>query len=249
MERIRAILYDAGHTLVRPRPDRDEVWSFLGHQLGVDLGKAQGSEFPNPGSFFYGRFGRDGLGAYTSDEHARSFWAEYYAVALTNAGVDLDRDTLLSAGYAVYDWYKDPEQWELFPDTRAALEAAEAAGFLQGVISDWGTDLLPILHAHELTRHLGFVVASAVVGASKPHPDIFRFALDRAGLQPAEAVYVGDSYIADVLGARNAGLSPVLIDRDGKAPAVDCPVVRSLTEVPALIEGGVLSGANGRSIG
>ncbi len=245
MDRIRAILYDAGHTLVRPRPDRDEVWSFLAHQLGTDIAAERRGDFPHPGAFFYARFGRDGLGAYTSDERARSFWAEYYARALREAGVDLPEETLRSAGYAVYDWYKDPEQWQLFPDTRAALEQAEEAGFVQGVISDWGTDLLPILHAHELTRHLDFVVASAVVGSSKPHPDIFRFALDRAGLAPSEAAYVGDSYIADVLGARNAGLLGVLIDRDGKAPAVDCPVARSLGDIPTIIEETLVLRTNG----
>jgi putative hydrolase of the HAD superfamily len=96
--------------------------------------------------------------------------------------------------------------------------------------------LLPILHAHEITERMDFVVASAVVRSSKPHRDIFLYALDRAGIAPQEAIYVGDSYLADVLGSRAVGLHPVLIDRDRRAPAsIDAPVVHALTEVVNLI--------------
>jgi putative hydrolase of the HAD superfamily len=87
---------------------------------------------------------------------------------------------------------------------------------------------------------MDFVVASAVVGSSKPHRDIFLYALGRAGVQAHETVYVGDSYLADVLGSRGAGLHPVLIDREGKAPAIDAPVVGALTDVLEIV--GRLSG-------
>ncbi len=234
MPNIRAILYDAGRTLVRPRPQAADIWEFLSHQLGVDLARER--KLPDVGHFYYARLGKDGLGAYDSDERARSFWSAYYAEALLEAGVDLPREELASAGNAVYDWYQRPEQWEPYPDVRDALFLAHDRGLTQGVVSDWGTDLVPLLHAHEITQYLDFAIASAAVGASKPHPDIFRYALDRAGLEPHEVVYVGDSYIADVLGARAVGIAPVLIDREGKAPRVDCPVVRELTEVVGVIE-------------
>ena len=229
MSHYRAILYDAGRTLVRPRPQAPEIWDFLAAQLGVKL--ARQSELPDVGHFYYARLGQDGLGSYDSDERARSFWAEYYAQALLGAGVDLPREELLSAGNALYDWYQQPTQWEPYPEVLETLSRAHELGLVQGVISDWGTDLVPILHAHDVTRHLDFVVASAAIGVAKPHPDIFHFAVARAGLKPADVLYVGDSYIADVLGARTAGIAPVLIDRDGRAPAVDCPVISSLLQV------------------
>ncbi len=234
MDTIRAILYDAGRTLVRPKPQAPEIWDFLAAQLGIELARER--KLPNVGHFFYERLGRDGLGAYDSDAHARSFWAEYYTQALLDAGVDLPREELLSAGHAIYDWYQQPEQWEPYPEVLEALRRAHERGLRQGVVSDWGTDLAPMLHAHEITQHLEFVVASAAVGASKPHPDIFRYALARADLRPDEVVYVGDSYVADVLGARAVEIAPILIDREGRAPAVDCPVVSSLLDVLDLIE-------------
>ncbi|HEY7802352.1 MAG TPA: HAD family hydrolase [Dehalococcoidia bacterium] len=233
---IRAIFYDAGHTLVRPRPGIDELWDFLAHQLGIDIAAEHRGPFPDVGAFFYSRLGEDGLGSYASDDAARSFWSEYYAYALTDVAPDVPREQLLSAGSAEFDWYRDPAQWQPFPEVLDALRAAKERGLVQGVVSDWGTDLLPILHAHEITRLMDFVVASAVVGSSKPHREIFLYALDRAGMRPEETVYVGDSYLADVLGSRAAGLHPILIDREGVAPLIDAPVVHALTEVLDIVD-------------
>ena len=234
---IKAIFYDAGHTLVRPRPEFDEVWDFLGHQLGIDITTEHRGAFPDVNAFFYSRLGQDGLGAYASDASARSFWTQYYAYALRDIARELPVEEIQSAGGALYDWYKDPVQWQPFPEVIEALCAAKERGLIQGVVSDWGSDLLPILHAHEITSLMDFVVASAVVGSSKPHRDIFLFALGRAGVHAHETVYVGDSYLADVLGSRSAGLHPVLIDRDGNAPSgIDAPVVGALTELLSVVD-------------
>lgn len=233
---IRAIFYDAGHTLVRPRAGIDEVWDFLAHQLGISIVAEQRGAFPDVGAFFYSRLGEDGLGSYASDRAARTFWTEYYVYALRDVAQELPVQELRSAGEALYDWYAHPAQWQPFPETIAALEAGRARGLVQGVVSDWGSDLLPILHAHEITRLMDFVVASAIVGSSKPHREIFLYALGRAGVAPGETVYVGDSYLADVLGSRAAGLHPVLIDRERKAPAIDAPVVGALTDVLDIVD-------------
>lgn len=233
---IRAIFYDAGHTLVKPRAEIDEVWDFLAHQLGVTIAAEHRGDFPDVGAFFYSRLGEDGLGSYASDAKARTFWTEYYAFALRDVVRDVPDAQIRSAGEALYDWYADPYQWQPFPEAIAALDAGRDRGLIQGVVSDWGSDLLPILHAHEITLRMDFVVASAVMGSSKPHRDIFLYALDRAGIRAEEAVYVGDSYLADVLGSRGAGLHPILIDREGRAPAIDAPVIRSLTEILPLID-------------
>jgi REG-2-like HAD superfamily hydrolase len=234
MTSFRAIFYDAGRTLLRPKPNEREIWDFLGRQLGTALDVER--KMPDVGHFFYARLGEDGLGAYDSDERARSFWGSYYVQAMRDAGVDLPQEQLVSAATALSDWYTEPETWELYPDVIETLDGVRARGLLQGIVSDWGSDLISLLHAHELTDHLDFVVASANVRSAKPHPDIFRYALARAQLEAHDVLYVGDSYLSDVLGARTVGITPVLIDREGKAPEVDCFVVRALTGVLDLID-------------
>ncbi len=77
---------------------------------------------------------------------------------------------------------------------------------------------------------------SAVVGVSKPDPRIFRIALERSGLPASDAAYVGDYYEVDVVGARAAGMAPVLFDPIGAYSGVDCPVVQSLGDVVPLVD-------------
>src|SRR5581483_3912544 len=107
---IRAVFYDAGHTLVRPRAEIDEVWDFLAHQLGIDIAAHQRGPFPDVAAFFYSRLGEDGLGAYASDAAARTFWTEYYAYALREVARGLSSEEVRSAGEALYDWYAEPAQ-------------------------------------------------------------------------------------------------------------------------------------------
>ena len=78
------------------------------------------------------------------------------------------------------------------------------------------------------------MVTSAEVGVAKPGPAIFEHALELAGARAADAVHVGDSLENDVAGARAAGIRPVLVARDGSAPA-GVEAIRSLAELPSLL--------------
>jgi putative hydrolase of the HAD superfamily len=70
----------------------------------------------------------------------------------------------------------------------------------------------------------------------KPHPSIFEAALALAGVEARESVMVGDSLTHDIDGARRVGMRGVLVHRStDPAPASDVPVIRSMTELPALL--------------
>ena len=87
----------------------------------------------------------------------------------------------------------------------------------------------------ELGRFLDLLVVSSHLGVSKPDPRVFQMALNRIAVPPAAAIYVGDTYVKDVMGARAAGLTPVLLDRRGTAPMLDCACVRNLTDLLPLV--------------
>ena len=132
----------------------------------------------------------------------------------------------------------DPAQWEPFPDVLETLPPL-AQHYLLVVVSNWNWELPEVLAHCGLAPYLHAVVTSARVGYGKPHPAIFRYALALAGAAPEEALMVGDWYDADVAGARRAGVRAVLLHRRGTPPEVDCPVIRSLAELPALLKRGV----------
>jgi putative hydrolase of the HAD superfamily len=80
------------------------------------------------------------------------------------------------------------------------------------------------------------IVDSAVVGVAKPDPGIFRHLVERSGIAPERAVYVGDTVRYDVTGARAAGLVPIHFDPYARCERRAGHVhVRSLGEVADLL--------------
>jgi HAD superfamily hydrolase (TIGR01509 family) len=121
------------------------------------------------------------------------------------------------------------------PDTVAL---ARRAGLAAAVISNSNGTIAAILDTFGLGRHLDFVIDSSRVGVEKPDPRIFRIALERARLSPEDAAYIGDLYSIDVLGARAAGLSAVLVDPGRCWPPRDCPTApTALHAVQLLLDG------------
>jgi len=120
---------------------------------------------------------------------------------------------------------------ELYPDVHPTLTKLARGGFSMGLISNAPADTDQVVESLGLTKFLGSVIISGAVGYSKPHPEIFRMALRDLDVPPEEAIHVGDVYEADVVGARNAGMNGLLIDREGAQPIFDCPCMKSLDEI------------------
>jgi putative hydrolase of the HAD superfamily len=79
------------------------------------------------------------------------------------------------------------------------------------------------------------VLPSAAVGLAKPAPELYRLACRRAGVEPHAAAMIGDSYQADALAARAAGMHAVLLDRDGVARDVN-PAVPVATDLVTAVD-------------
>jgi putative hydrolase of the HAD superfamily len=66
-----------------------------------------------------------------------------------------------------------------------------------------------------LDRYFSFAFSSADVSASKPAPDIFHAALDRAGVQAIESIHIGDHLVDDIHGAGSVGMHTIWVNRTG----------------------------------
>ncbi|HEX6302239.1 MAG TPA: HAD family hydrolase [Acidimicrobiia bacterium] len=80
------------------------------------------------------------------------------------------------------------------------------------------------------------VIDSGGVGVEKPDPRIFDFALEVLGLSPESIWYVGDTPAFDVVGARRAGLQPILMDPFGVNSDFDVSCVRALADIARMVE-------------
>src|SRR3990170_5047274 len=119
----------------------------------------------------------------------------------------------------IEDAFARRSAWYVYPDVLPALDALNGAGIRLAVISNFVWGAPELIHDLELARHFDAVVISARVGFQKPNPGIFRHALKQMRVAPERALHVGDSYRADVLGARRLGINAVLIARGTGDPA------------------------------
>jgi putative hydrolase of the HAD superfamily len=111
------------------------------------------------------------------------------------------------------------------------LQGLRARGLRTAVVSNADGRVEALLRTAGLGNHLELVVDSHYEGIEKPDPEIFRRALSRMGVRAERAAYVGDIYSIDVVGARAAGLAPVLIDPLGAYPDADCLRIERLADL------------------
>ncbi|HEY6507556.1 MAG TPA: HAD family hydrolase [Vicinamibacterales bacterium] len=145
-------------------------------------------------------------------------------------------EALNACAKEIYVEWAACHHFHLYDDVAGVMEQLSAGGIKVGLISNSHRSL----HDFQAHFNLGATVVAAVSSAEhgylKPHPSIFRTALDQAGVRADVSMMVGDSVVHDVEGARGVGIRPVLLHRaDGSTPSVDVPVIRTLAELPALL--------------
>ena len=137
-------------------------------------------------------------------------------------------DEMAQQAFEVF--YRARNRVDLYDDVLPALERLSARHRLFAV-SNGNADLAAVGIASWFEGSL----AAREAGCLKPDPRIFRMLLERAGLAPYDALHVGDDPLADVEGARRAGLDAVWVNRRGDPwpDGLDPPVrtVRSLADL------------------
>ncbi len=167
--------------------------------------------------------------AYAAGHPDQEATARYFRAILGGAKVSGERlDETIALLRRRHD---DRLLWSVVqPGTREGIQEIRRRGYVVGVVSNADGSVERLLNEQGFSGHFDFVLDSARVGVQKPDPRIFRLACERAGVPPSLAVYVGDVPGVDVLGARRAGLIPVLMDPGDAFTEVQCLRVHDITE-------------------
>jgi len=222
---VRAVLFDAGGTLVHPdwerlarlataSAGREFVAADLGRKFkemmcAVDAGMQRGEPAP--------------------DDSSKRNWVfrrVYRALELDDDACEKLSGQIDTAHAARHLWSA------LDTDAPAVLASLREAGLRIAVISNTEDGRLEeLLDLVELKSHFDCFIDSYIVNKRKPDAAIFQLALARLGIEPAEAVYIGDSYGHDALPALRLGMRAVLLDPLGLYPESVCPRIRTLGEL------------------
>lgn len=231
---LTAVFFDLYNTLAGFRPSRYEIQSEALADFGITVtpeGIVNGYSLAD--AFMSHQNATKPVRSLSREEN-RVFFAEYERRVLRGAGVEVSQDEAWQIWRRIR---KIDYGLALFDDTIPALETCRQMGLTVGLISNMNQSGDELAGSMGLLPYLDFSITSHEVGAEKPHPLIFERALERAGARPENAVHVGDQLTSDVAGAENAGITPVLLDRDGNHRYYAAqPRIEELSELPELLE-------------
>lgn len=231
---VRAILFDLDGTLRHSVPSGYDTFLDILTDLGYRLDDEQRREGERWTHFYWSVAPEmikdiDELGA---DNPA--FWARYAqrqieALRIGNCPTELAEkvNVLMTARYKPVDTIPD--------DVRPTLLELRARGIKLALVSNRSEVLAPVAEALGLLDLFDLTLSAGEAGCWKPAPGIFLHALKVLGVAPEDAVYVGDNFHADVEGARNAGLTPILIDPRRLYSDPRCPTIGTIAGLPTAL--------------
>ncbi|HVG21994.1 MAG TPA: HAD-IA family hydrolase [Blastocatellia bacterium] len=228
MKNIKAIFFDAGGTLIHL--DSSHICGLISAELGAS---------PSPDNFRRAQYLAMRRVAELVAEGAGStekLKAQFYSTLLPEIGVPADKlqravECVLKLAQAEMLWRKADES------TALTLRELKERGLTLGVVSNSDGRIENAFEQAGLSTYFDFFIDSFLVGVEKPDPKIFHIATERAAVAPSQAAYVGDLYSVDVVGARDAGLLPILYDPYELNPQADCIRIRMLGDLLGLVDG------------
>jgi HAD superfamily hydrolase (TIGR01662 family) len=220
---LKAVLFDVDFTLARPGPE-------LGPEGYVRAGERHGLRL-DPTRY---EAARDAalvdLRRHPELEHDDEIWFRFTERIVRGMGGDAD--SAYDCAVEITRGWERHENFDLYDDVAAVVAELRDAGIRIGLVSNSARDV------REFARHHGLEVDAGISsfhhGHTKPHASIFRAVLDMLGVQPAEAVMVGDTIADDIEGALAIGMRAILLDREGRNPDFE-PRIETLKDLVPIL--------------
>jgi len=223
---ITTVLFDAGGTLVHLD------YSFLHKELrqaGITISRRAIRQAEYASRAEIDRRAR-GLVMDTDETRRRP----YFAVLLDQLGVDAATARHLIERFDAA--HAQANLWRvMLPSTPHILRELRDRGLTLGVVSNADGRIATLLRQCEIDQFFQVIIDSHVVGVEKPDPQIFHLALTQAQARPEQAIFIGDIYGIDVLGAERVGIRPLLLDLLGCYAGVQCEKIRHLGELRTIV--------------
>lgn len=225
--RYDAVLFDMGHTLVHFDPPETAIMQMAMRDAGIERSV---EEIRAAVQLVWGEYYRDAATTTfaATPDYDHQTQLRLMRGLLDQFGIRVDDEALEAYEGLIDARFSQPGVMRPFPEVADVLAALQERDYRLGIVSNWSWNLRDRVAQAALDGFFEIVWGSAYAGCNKPHPGIFFQALVQMDLLAGRTLYVGDSYVHDVVGARSAGLDVVLLDRGRTANKPDCPVIHDL---------------------
>lgn len=234
-DKIKAILFDLDGTLRHNKPSSVHAFFDYAVQFGLHDSMEKRKAATRWAHYYWAQSQdlADDLRIYQDLDDP--FWTNYSRRNLMAFDCEIECADELAPMMVAYmnDEYQ-PVDW-VPEDVPATLQTLRDHGYHLAVLSNRNQPCQDHLQTLGLLDYFDFALAAGEVNVWKPDPMVFQHALKRLGTIPEQAIYVGDNYYADIVGAKAASMFQVLIDPEEIFPDAECPVIRTLGELPNLL--------------
>jgi putative hydrolase of the HAD superfamily len=210
----KVICLDAVGTLFGVRDSVGNIYSEVASKYGVNCSP----ELLN--KYFYAAFQNSAPcifpGIPTAEIPLREYqwWQEINRQTFTAVGVWDQFDDFDLFFQELYEYFATAAAWVIYPDVIPMLTNWQRSGVELAVLSNFDSRLHQLLQALDLDKYFSTVTISTEVSAAKPQAEIFVAALNKYQCSPKLAWHIGDSLEEDYLGAGNAGLTAIWLNRN-----------------------------------
>jgi FMN phosphatase YigB (HAD superfamily) len=222
---IKAVFFDFFNTLAYFDPPREDTYAGIAVQIGVKVTSAMiAGSLPEADAYWRGENFKKPVREREQDDKV-AVYREYGARILAGTGATPDQALQMLAMAFSKGWV-----FKSFPDAVPALRLVKERRLVTGLISNVGQEIDSYCRELGFEPFLDYKVTSFEVGYDKPRPEIFQMALDKAGVKAGDAIFIGDVYEQDIVGAKGVGMKPILINRNS-GTNYDCIVISDLSQV------------------
>jgi len=161
-------------------------------------------------------------------------WRPFFSRILWRLKVNVDENTLDTIARLL-----ESKPYQLYPDAAEAVVEAKKSGLKTAIVTTIA--LFQFEEAIQpISKCVDFVMTGYEAGCDKSNPRMYRRVLEVLGVEPQDAVMIGDDMQLDILLPRKLGIRTVLLDREGKTVAksesVDAFVYNLSDAVKAIIK-------------
>jgi HAD superfamily hydrolase (TIGR01549 family) len=228
---INTIYFDLDGTLRHNQPSFLEALADFNTQLGLPTEIATSQQGHRWLHSYWAQSPQLLADRDTFGEDELAFWTNHSCRYLEASGCQHDqaRELAPQLTECMREEYSPADT--LADQAHEILSQLQKAGYRLGVISNRDAPFDEQLQSLGILTYFEYSLAAGTIDSWKPEPLIFEHALAQMGIRPEQAAYVGDNYFADVVGAQNAGILPVLIDPVNLFPEADCVIIDSLGDL------------------
>ena len=227
-ERPQSLVFDCGDTLLELVPAREMICRDVLGEFGIDASLAEIRR-----AYGLVDFSLKQNASQLRDRSAKQdFYKRFNAMLASALGIESQEDCF---NVAMQEAFAAHGHWTAGTETVDFLQHVHRH-YACYVLANWDSSLPEVLEYAGIHDFFDGIYSSWALGAEKPKIEIFRRFRKASGVDPSTAIYIGNEYVADVVGSRRAGFRPILLDRYGDSPEqIDCDRVRCWSDLDWLV--------------